>query len=117
MRNLKDILTDYQINNDIFNDEEEITIQLKEIIWNNEIIDEVDRRIILMYADLGSLRKLGKELSVSGSAIHQRIKQIRKKIYDELDNKPTTDNANSGLCDRPLRDNTHNKEMDTQEIH
>ena len=116
MRNLKDILTDYQINNDIFNEEEEITTQLKEIIWNNEIIDEVDRRIILMYADLGSLRKLGKELSVSGSAIHQRIKQIRKKIYDNLD-RPTTDNVNSGLCDRPLRDNRPLEEMDTQEIH
>ena len=116
MRPLKDILIDYQIDNDIFSEEEEITQKVKEIIWDDDKINEIDRRIIFMYADLASLRKLGAELSVSGSAIHKRIKEIRQKIYDNL-LEPTTDNADNSIHSGPVRDNTDNKEMDMEEIH
>lgn len=82
MRPLASLMKDYKQTNDIFSNEEELTIRIKEIIWND--LDEVDRRIILMYADLGSLRKLGQELGVSGSAAHQRVKQIKQQILDKL---------------------------------
>ncbi len=78
------ILTKYSPQTDIFSDEDDEakTRRLKEIIYND--LDEVDRRIILLYAELGSLRKLGAEIGVSATACHYRIKEIKKKIYDKL---------------------------------
>ena len=54
---IKEILEDYQPSDDIFNDEDELIDKLKHIIYLK--LNEVDKRIILMYAELKSLRKLG----------------------------------------------------------
>ena len=79
------ILEKYEPTDDVFSEEEDDTPsrKIKDIIYNK--LDEIDRRIILLYAELGSLRKLGKEIGVSPTACHFRIKQIRKKIYDILE--------------------------------
>ena len=57
--NIKEILEDYQPSDDIFNEEDELIDKLKHIIYLK--LNEVDKRIILMYAELKSLRKLGME--------------------------------------------------------
>ena len=57
--NIKEILEDYQPSDDIFNDEDELIDKLKHIIYLK--LNEVDKIIILMYAELKSLRKLGME--------------------------------------------------------
>lgn len=95
MKNLKELYEEYKIDNDIFSEEEETTKKLKEIIWND--LNEIDRIIILCYAELASLQKLGNEFRVSRSAIHQRIKQIKGKIKEKLNdtndnNQPHTHN-------------------------
>lgn len=79
------ILNKYEPTDDVFSEEEDDTPsrKLKDIIYNK--LDEIDRRIILLYAELGSLRKLAKEIGVSPTACHFRIKQIRQKIYDFLE--------------------------------
>ena len=46
--NIKEILEDYQPSDDIFNDEDELVNKLKHIIYLK--LNEVDKRIILMYA-------------------------------------------------------------------
>ena len=79
---IKEILEDYQPSDDIFNDEDELTNKLKHIIYLK--LNEVDKRIILMYAELKSLRKLGMELGISVSSAWLKIKEIRDKIYKEL---------------------------------
>ena len=81
---IKEILEDYQPSDDIFNDEDELTNKLKHIIYLK--LNEVDKRIILMYAELKSLRKLGMELGISVSSAWIKIKEIRDKIYKELEN-------------------------------
>ena len=81
---IKEILEDYQPSDDIFNDEDEIINKLKHIIYLK--LNEVDKRIILMYAELKSLRKLGIELGISVSSAWLKIKEIRDKIYKELEN-------------------------------
>lgn len=43
-------------------------------------LTEVERRIILLYAELGSCKKLGKMLNVSASTAYLQVKQIQKKI-------------------------------------
>ena len=81
---IKEILEDYQPSDDIFNDEDELINKLKHIIYLK--LNEVDKRIILMYAELKSLRKLGMELGISVSSAWLKIKEIRDKIYKELEN-------------------------------
>lgn len=43
-------------------------------------LTEIDRRIILLYADCGSMRRLGKYLGVSTSTAYNEIKRIQKII-------------------------------------
>ena len=81
---IKEILEDYQPSDDIFNEEDELINKLKHIIYLK--LNEVDKRIILMYAELKSLRKLGMELGISVSSAWLKIKEIRDKIYKELEN-------------------------------
>ena len=81
--NIKEILEDYQPSDDIFNDEDELVNRLKHIIYLK--LDEVDKRIILMYAELKSLRKLGLELGISVSSAWIKVNEIRDKIYKELE--------------------------------
>lgn len=80
--NIKEILEDYQPSDDIFNEEDELIDKLKHIIYFK--LNEVDKRIILMYAELKSLRKLGLELGISVSSAWIKINEIRDKIYKEL---------------------------------
>ena len=80
--NIKEILEDYQPSYDIFNEEDELIDKLKHIIYFK--LNEVDKRIILMYAELKSLRKLGLELGISVSSAWIKINEIRDKIYKEL---------------------------------
>ena len=81
---IKEILEDYQPSDDIFNDEDELINKLKHIIYLK--LNEVDKRIILMYAELKSLRKLGMELGISVSCAWIKINEIRDKSYKELEN-------------------------------
>ena len=80
--NIKEILEDYQPSDDIFNEEDELIDKLKHIIYLK--LNEVDKRIILMYVELKSLRKLGLELGISVSSAWIKINEIRDKIYKEL---------------------------------
>ena len=80
MVSIKDMLEEYKPDNGLFSEEDEKINLLKNIIYKK--LDEVDRRIILMYAELGSLRKLGRELGVSSSTALSRIREIREKIFE-----------------------------------
>lgn len=80
----KNILEDYAPDDDIFSEEDEDINRLKHIVYDE--LDEVDKRVLLMYAELGTLEKVGKELGVSRASSCLKIKEIRKKIYDKLNN-------------------------------
>lgn len=82
---MKNILEDYAPDDDIFSEEDEKINKLKHIIYDE--LDEVDKRVLLMYAELGTLEKVGKELGVSRASSCIRIKQIRQQIFDKLGNK------------------------------
>ena len=82
--NIKEILQTYRTVDDIMTDEEEIVSRIKEIIWND--LDETDRRILLLYATLGSMRATGKELGCSASTVYIWVKRIRGIIKDKLKN-------------------------------
>ena len=75
---LQKIIDEY--NSDIFVDDDRI-FRLKEII--NEL-DDLDRAILIMYADEGSMAKAGKKFNVSAATIYTNIKRIRQIIKEKL---------------------------------
>ena len=84
-RDYKTIREDYTFNPDIFNDEPEKVARVKYII--NKRLNQVDRTLIILYADCQSYRKLGKRLGLSHTTIRGEIMRIKAeilRIYNEL---------------------------------
>lgn len=65
---------------DIFVDDDKM-YKLKQII--NEL-DDLDRAILIIYADEQSMAKAGKKFNVSAATIYTNIKRIRKIIAEQL---------------------------------
>ena len=65
---------------DILKDDERM-FKLKQII--NEL-DDLDKAILIIYADEGSMAKAGKKLNVSAATIYSYIKRIRNIIKEKL---------------------------------
>ena len=55
--------------------------KIKQII--NEL-DDLDRAILIMYADEGSMAKAGRKFNVSAATIYTNIKRIRQVIKEKL---------------------------------
>ena len=55
--------------------------KLKEIIEN---LDDLDRAILIIYADEGSMAKAGRKFNVSAATIYSNIKRIRQEIKEKL---------------------------------
>ena len=65
---------------DIFVDDDKM-FKLKEIIEN---LDDLDKSILIMYADEGSMKKAGSKFNVSAATIYYNIKRIRNIIKEKL---------------------------------
>ena len=65
---------------DILKDDDRI-FRLKQII--NEL-DDLDRAILILYADEGSMAKAGRKFNVSAATIYSNIKRIRQIIKEKL---------------------------------
>ena len=65
---------------DFLKDDDRI-FRLKQII--NEL-DDLDRAILIVYAEKGSMAKTGKIFNVSAATIYTNIKRIRQEIKDKL---------------------------------
>lgn len=55
--------------------------RLKEII--NEL-DDLDKALLIVYADEGSMAKAGRKFNVSAATIYTNIKRIRQVIKEKL---------------------------------
>ena len=75
---LSKIIDEY--NSDIFVDDDRI-FRLKEVI--NEL-DDLDKALLIVYADEGSMAKAGKKFNVSAATIYSNIKRIRQVIKEKL---------------------------------
>ena len=65
---------------DFLKDDERM-FKLKQII---DELDDLDKAILIIYADEGSMAKAGKKLNVSAATIYANIKRIRNIIKDKL---------------------------------
>ena len=77
VRKYRDIAPDYEPIEGIFNDEPDKVRRLKEIING---LEQVDKTLILLYAELGSYRKLAARLGMSHTPIVKRIESIKEVI-------------------------------------
>jgi DNA-directed RNA polymerase specialized sigma subunit len=76
----KRIINEYNFKElDIFDEDDNRLIFTKQAIKQ---LSQSDHIIILLYAELGSLRKVGKELGISHTIIYKEIKRIREEIYN-----------------------------------
>ena len=75
---LQRIISEYEP--DTFQDDDNI-FQLKKIVEN---LNEVDKRILILYADLHSLRNVAKVLDTTLYFVHNKLQSIRQKINDKL---------------------------------
>ena len=75
---LKKIEEEYE--GDFLKDDEKM-FKLKEIIKN---LDDLDRAILIIYADEGSMKKAGDKFNVSAATIYSNIKRIRNIIKEKL---------------------------------
>lgn len=55
--------------------------RLKEII---DELDDLDKALLIVYADEGSMAKAGRKFNVSAATIHSNIKRIRQIIKEKL---------------------------------
>ena len=67
---------------DIMEDDDE-TLQVFDAVSK---IPESDRIILYLYAELGSLRAVGRTLGVSYSTARKAVQEIKNKIYEILEN-------------------------------
>lgn len=58
------------------------TLALKTAI---ERLPEADRRILILYADLGSIRKVAMVLDTTYYYVQLKLKEIKQKIYDTIE--------------------------------
>ena len=65
---------------DFLKDDDQM-FKLKQII--NEL-DDLDKALIIVYADEGSMAKAGKKFNVSAATIYSNIKRIRNIIKEKL---------------------------------
>ena len=65
---------------DFLKDDDQM-FKLKEIIEN---LDDLDRALLIVYADEGSMKKAGSKFNVSAATIYTNIKRIRNIIKEKL---------------------------------
>ena len=75
---LKKIEEEYE--GDFLKDDDQM-FKLKEIIKN---LDDLDRAILIVYSDEGSMAKAGKKFNVSAATIYTNVKRIRQIIKEKL---------------------------------
>lgn len=75
---LQKIIDEYD--SDIFVDNDQM-FKLKQII--NEL-DDLDKAILIMYAEKGSMAKTSKLFNVSAATIYTNVKRIRNIIKEKL---------------------------------
>lgn len=88
----KDLLNDYKEDKSMWNDESDKVRLTKEALWK---LSETDRLLIVLYCEIGSLRKLGEMLGVSRTTAYGAIKSIKSKMKKYVDERLSAGSGDS----------------------
>lgn len=83
VKEYRQIKEDYKFNPDIMSPDDQRVARLKKIIDTK--LSQVDKTIILLYADCLSYRKLGKKMRLSHMTVRRECMRIKKIILEEYD--------------------------------
>ena len=83
VKEYRQIKEDYKFNPDIMCQDDPKVSRIKEIIDTK--LSQVDKTIILLYADCQSYRKLGARLGVSHMTIRREVQRIKNIIMKEYE--------------------------------
>lgn len=81
VKEYRQIKEDYKFNPDIMCQDDPRVARLKEIIDTK--LSQVDKTIILLYADCQSYRKLAKKMRLSHMTLRREVIRIKKIILEE----------------------------------
>lgn len=110
--NIKELYQIYAKDTSIFSEESQLIRVVKDAI---ETLTQPEKIILLLYAEIGSLRKLAQKLDVSHSAVIKEMKKIKGKIYKYInDLQPHTDTDNNSVPAGPIGGNDNNKADDME---
>ena len=82
VRTFKQIQRDYAYDGDVFNTDTPQVRRAKWVVQN--VLTPSDRTIIILYAELGSYRKLGARLGLSHTTVRKEVLRIRNIIHRNL---------------------------------
>lgn len=100
---IDDLMSDYKPHSDdIFNEDTALLSLLKVIIFNE--LTEAEKRVLLLYSELGTQRDVAKQLNVSASSINIYLKKIRAKIAQIILSKNVLDKSDTDKCNNLLLD-------------
>ena len=85
VKEFRQIKQEYAFNPDIMCQDDPRVSRLKEIIDTK--LSQVDKTIILLYADCLSYRKLGKKMNLSHMTIRREVMRIKKIILEEYNHE------------------------------
>ena len=77
--NLRQAMKDYEPQDSIWSNDDEKMTRLKTAVWQ---LPEEYKRVLILYAEAGSQREVGKILGVSPSTICNLLKVIKQLIKD-----------------------------------
>lgn len=89
VREYRSIRKDYEYDPDVFNDEPERTRRVKRIIMLE--LDPVDRTLMLMYIDCGSLRAMAERFRCSHTTMGTEIRRIKNIILEKYNQETNED--------------------------
>ena len=81
VKEYRQIKEDYKFNPDIMCPDDPRVAKIKEIIDTK--LSQVDKTIILLYADCQSYRKLGRKMNLSHMTVRREVIRIKKLILEE----------------------------------
>ena len=84
VKEYRQIKEDYKFNPDIMCPDDPKVYRIKEIIDTK--LSQVDKTIILLYADCQSYRKLGAKMHLSHMTVRREVIRIKKIILKEYEN-------------------------------
>lgn len=85
VKEYRQIKEDYKFNPDIMCPDDPRVARIKEIIDTK--LSQVDKTIILLYADCLSYRKLGRKMHLSHMTIRREVIRIKKIILEEYNHE------------------------------
>ena len=91
--NLRQAMKDYEPQDSIWSNDDEKMTRLKTAVWQ---LPEEYKRVLILYAEAGSQREVGKILGVSPSTICNLLKVIKQLIKDNYGDSFDTD-FNTGV--------------------